>query len=129
MHCKIQLVMCTDDGRGTYAVVRYADDLVVFSPTPAEAVEGQRRLSAWLGTRGWRWSDEKTHIRHLREGFNFLGFTIRHYPTPQRSRSRYTLLLKPSQTSLPQMKWKRKGLWHTPVGSPTVALINAMNPV
>jgi RNA-directed DNA polymerase len=115
--------------RGTYALVRYADDLAVFSPTPEAAVEAQHSLSAWLGTRGLRLSDEKTHIRHLRDGFNFLGFTIRHDPTPQSSRSGYKLLIKPSQASIQQMKGKLKGLWRTHVGSPTVALINAMNPV
>ena len=60
--------------RGTYALVRYADDLVIFSPTHDKAVEAQDLLSTWLGTRGLRLSGEKTHIRHLREGFNFLGF-------------------------------------------------------
>jgi RNA-directed DNA polymerase len=115
--------------RGPYALVRYADDFAVFRPTQEAAVEAQRRLSAWLGTRGLRLSDEKTHIRHLREGFHFLGFTIRHYPTPQSSRSGYKLLIKPSQASIQQIKGKLKGLWRTHVGSPTVALINAMNPV
>jgi RNA-directed DNA polymerase len=56
--------------RGTYALVRYADDLVIFSPTHEKAVEAQHLLSTWLGTRGLRLSGEKTHIRHLREGFN-----------------------------------------------------------
>jgi RNA-directed DNA polymerase len=115
--------------RGTYALVRYADDLAVFSPMQEAAVEAQSILSTWLGTRGLRLSDEKTQIRHLREGFNFLGFTIRHYPTPTSSRSGYKLLIKPSQASIQQMKWKLKGLWRTHVGSPTVALISAMNPV
>jgi RNA-directed DNA polymerase len=115
--------------RGTYALVRYADDLVVFSPTYEQAVEAQRLLSTWLGTRGLRLSGEKTHIRHLREGFNFLGFNIRHYPTPHSSRSGYKLLIKPSPDSIMQIKRKLKGLWRKHVGSPTVALINEMNPV
>jgi Reverse transcriptase (RNA-dependent DNA polymerase) len=45
--------------RGTYAVVRYADDLVVFSPTYEKAVEAQHLLSTWLETRGLRLSGEK----------------------------------------------------------------------
>src|SRR5919109_4174797 len=44
--------------RGTYALVRYADDLVIFSPTHEKAVEAQHLLSTWLGTRGLRLSDE-----------------------------------------------------------------------
>lgn len=109
--------------------MREAEDLAVFSPTQEAAVEAQHLLSAWLGTRGWRWSDEKTPMRHLREGVNFLGLTIRHDPTPQSSRRGYKRLSKPSQASLQQRQWKRKGLWRTPVGSPTVALINALTPV
>lgn len=115
--------------RGTYALVRYADDLVIFSPTHDKAVAAQHLLSIWLRTRGLRLSDEKTHIRHLREGFNFLGFNIRHYPTPNSSRSGYKLLIKPSPDSIQQIKRKLKGLWRKHVGSPTVALINEMNPL
>src|SRR5438128_5138737 len=51
--------------RGLYALVRYADDLVVFSPTYEQAVAAQDLLSTWLGTRGLRLSGEKTHICHL----------------------------------------------------------------
>ena len=74
-------------------------------------------------------SDEKTHIRHLRDGCNFLGFNIRHYPTPNSSRSGYKLLIKPSPEAITDVKRKLKGIWRTHVGSPTVALINEMNPV
>jgi RNA-directed DNA polymerase len=115
--------------RGTYALVRYADDLVIFSPTHDKAVEAQHLLSTWLRTRGLRLSDEKTHIRHLREGFNFLGFHIRHYPTPNSSRGGYKLLIKPSPDSIQQIKRKLKGLWRKHVGSPAVALIHEMNPL
>jgi RNA-directed DNA polymerase len=74
-------------------------------------------------------SDEKTHIRHLREGFNFLAFNIRHYPAPNSSRSGYKLLIKPSPEAIQDVKRKFKGLWRKHVGSPTIALINEMNPV
>jgi RNA-directed DNA polymerase len=114
---------------GTYAVVRYADDLAVFCPTQEKAIEAQRILATWLETRGLKLSDEKTHIRHLREGFNFLGFNIRHYSTPNSSRSGYKLLIKPSAASIKNLKRKLKGLWRKHVGTTTVALINEMNPV
>jgi RNA-directed DNA polymerase len=68
-------------------------------------------------------------MRHLTEGFDFLGFNIRHYPAPQSSRSGYKLLIKPSRSSIQQIRQKLKRLWRTHVGSPTVALINAMNPL
>ena len=75
-----------------------ATHLVVFSPTYEKAIEAQHLLSTWLGTRGLRLSDEKTHLCHLCEGFNFLGFNIRHYPTPNSSRSGYNV------SSLPIME-------------------------
>jgi RNA-directed DNA polymerase len=115
--------------RGTYALVRYADDLAVLCPTQEKAIEAREILSQWLGTRGLKLSDEKTHSRHLREGFNFLAFNIRHYPAPNSSRSGYKLLIKPSPEAVKEVKWKLKGIWRKHVGSPTVALINEMNPV
>jgi RNA-directed DNA polymerase len=115
--------------RGRYALVRYADDLAILCPTKQEAIEAQYILATWLGTRGLRLSEAKTHIRYLSEGFDFLGFNIRHYPAPQSSRSGAKLLIKPSRGSTQQIRQKLKGLWRTHVGSPTVALINAMNPL
>jgi RNA-directed DNA polymerase len=115
--------------RGTYAVVRYADDLAVLCPTQEKATQAQEILSQWLGSRGLRLSDEKTHIRHLRDGFDFLAFNIRHYLTPNSSRSGYKLLIKPSPTAIKEVKRKLKGIWCKHMGTPTVALINEMNPV
>jgi RNA-directed DNA polymerase len=115
--------------RGPYALVRYADDSAVFCPTQEKAVDAQAILRQWLGSRGRRLSDEKTHLRHLREGCNFLAFNIRHYPTPKSSRSGDKLLIKPSPEAIQDSKRKRKDIWRKHVGSPTIALINAMNPV
>jgi RNA-directed DNA polymerase len=115
--------------RGTYALVKYADDLAVLGPTQEKAIEAQDRLSQWLSGRGLRLADEKTHIRHLRDGCNFLSFNIRHYPAPNSSRSGYKLLIKPSPEAIHDVKRTLRGIWRKHVGSPTVALINAMNPV
>src|SRR3712207_7888012 len=50
-------------------------------------------------------SEEKTRIVHLaREGFDFLGFNIRHYPAPNTARSGYKLLIKPSKESVREFK-------------------------
>jgi len=48
--------------RGIYALARYADDLVIFSPTHEKAVEAQHLLSTWLGTRGLRLGDFRKRI-------------------------------------------------------------------
>jgi len=115
--------------RGKYALVRYADDIVVFCPTQDDATKAKAILVEWLGARGLRLSEDKTRIRHLLEGFDFLGFNIRHYLTPKSTKSGYKLLIKPSQDSIQQIRRKLKGIWRRQVGTPTVALINAMNPV
>ena len=115
--------------RGKYALVRYADDFAVFCPTREDAEHAKRIVADWLATRGLRLSERKTRIGHLTEGFQFLGFDIRHYPTPNSSRSGYKVLIKPSQESVQQIRNKLKGLWRKHLGSPTVALIKEMNPV
>jgi RNA-directed DNA polymerase len=106
-----------------------ATRLAVLCPTREKAIEAQEILSAWLRMRGLRLADEKTHIRHLHDGFNFLAFNIRHYPAPHSSRSGYKLLIKPSPDAINDVKRKLKGIWRKHVGSPTVALINEINPL
>src|SRR6266436_8602798 len=70
--------------RGTRAVVRYADDFVVFCESQEDAlVVRDRILPDWLAKRGLSLSPEKTRIVQLTEGFDFLSFNIRRYPHPQ----------------------------------------------
>jgi RNA-directed DNA polymerase len=114
---------------GHYALVRYADDLVVFCPTREKAEEAKERLADWLKKRGLQLSEDKTRLSHLTEGFNFLGFNIRHYATPNSSRSGYKLLIKPSQNAVNQLKRRLKGIWRQQVGTPTGRLIKALNPI
>src|SRR5713226_2289832 len=62
------------------AVVRYADDFVVFCETQEDAlVVRDRILPPWLAERGLSLSPEKTRIVHLTEGFDFLSFNVRHF--------------------------------------------------
>jgi RNA-directed DNA polymerase len=115
--------------RGTYAVVRYADDLAVLCPTQEKAIESREILNQWLGIRGLRLSGEKTRIRHLRDGCNFLACNIRHSPAPNSSRSGSKLLITPSPEAIEDVKRTLKAIWRKHVGSPTVAVINEINPV
>ena len=59
----------------TRALVRYADDFCVFCENQVDAQAVKDILTDWLSKRGLALSPEKTHIVHLTEGFNFLGFT------------------------------------------------------
>ena len=62
-----------------------------------DAERAQAILEEWLHERGLIFSPEKTRIVHLSEGFDFLGFNIRHYRTPQTTRTGWKLLTKPSK--------------------------------
>jgi RNA-directed DNA polymerase len=93
-----------------WAVVRYADDFVVFCLTRADAEEAKLILTDWLSQRGLSLSDEKTRIVHLTEGFDFLGFNVRYYPV-ERARLGVKLLIKPSRKSVEKIREKLRGEW------------------
>lgn len=61
----------------TPVLVRYADDFVVLTHSREEAEKAKQDLAEWLEPRGLRFNEEKTHITHVEEGFDFLGFNIR----------------------------------------------------
>jgi len=62
-----------------YSYVRYADDFIITAETKEDLEAILPEVEGWLTLRGLRLNQEKTHIRHITEGFNFLGFTIRRY--------------------------------------------------
>jgi RNA-directed DNA polymerase len=115
--------------RGTRALVRYADDFVVFCESKEDAEEAQHLLQAWLGERGLTLSAEKTRIVHLTEGFDFLGFTIRHYPARTTSRSGYKVLITPSKASLQNLRKRLKEEWRKARGQPAKAVIGRLTPL
>lgn len=61
---------------GSPILIRYADDLLVFTHTQVEGERVQARLATWLEPRGLVFNAEKTRIVHLREGCGFLGFNV-----------------------------------------------------
>lgn len=94
-----------------------------------DAEEVQRILTDWLKERGLTLSEEKTRIIHLAEGFNFLGFNIRHYPAPQTSHTGWKLLIKPSKEAVQAVQKKLKDLWHKGQGTRVRAVLTKLNPV
>ena len=114
---------------GNRAVVRYADDFVVFCEQQEDAVAVLQKLTTWLGNRGLTLAEEKTHIRHISEGFDFLGFNIRQYPAPQTARSGWKLLIKPSQTAVMKLKAKLRQIWRTNAGQSPHHLLRQLNPL
>jgi RNA-directed DNA polymerase len=120
--CRGQLI-------GRRAVVRYADDFVCFCETRKDAEQVQKILTEWLKERGLTLSEEKTRIVHLTEGFDFLGFNIRHYPAPQTSRTGWKLLIKPSKQSVQEVQKKLKDQWHKARGTNVQSVLAKLNPI
>jgi RNA-directed DNA polymerase len=114
---------------GKRALVRYADDFLVFCETEADAMAAKADVSAWLAARGMTLSEEKTRTLHLSEGFDFLGFNIRHYRARKTSRSGWKLLIKPGDEAVKRLKAKIKAEWITHRDTRTETLINRLNPV
>src|SRR6266567_9289468 len=97
--------------------------------TREDAEQVQKILVEWLKERGLALSEEKTRIVHLTEGFDFLGFNIRHYPAPQTSRTGWKLLIKPSKESVQEVQKKLKGLWKRIQGTNAQVAVGRLNPV
>jgi group II intron reverse transcriptase/maturase len=61
---------------GQPVLVRYADDFVILC-APGQANQLKARLQRWLEARGLKLNSEKTRTVHSRDGFRFLGFSVR----------------------------------------------------
>jgi RNA-directed DNA polymerase len=111
------------------AVVRYADDFVVFCESKEDAEQAKNTLKEWLGNRGLSLSEEKTQIVHLTKGFDFLGFNIRQYKAPLTSKSGFKLLTKPSNKSVTAIRKKVRETWLQGRGANVPVLIRKLNPI
>lgn len=108
------------------ALVRYADDFVVFTETEEDAEECRRILTGWLAERGLQFSEEKTQTVSLKDGFNFLGFNVRRYEVKDR-RSSLKLLIKPSKESVQQYRDNLKAEWKKLLGHDVGRVIKVLN--
>jgi RNA-directed DNA polymerase len=109
-------------------LVRYADDFLVFARTREEAEQAKRKLEAWFKDRGLVFSEEKTRVIHLEEGFDFLGFNVRLFPD-KRSKQGYRLLIRPSGKSVKAHARRLKELFREYRGHPADTLCKMVNPV
>ncbi|MCH0573464.1 hypothetical protein I3F60_30285 [Streptomyces sp. MUM 136J] len=107
---------------GTPVVVRYADDLVALCHSRQEAEQVKARLAAWLEPRGLAFNEEKTKVVHLAEGFDFLGFNIRHYPSGK-------LLIKPSAAAIKRFRARLRSEVRALYGANGLAVIAKLNPI
>lgn len=114
---------------GNRAIVRYADDFAAFCESKEDAEEVIEILRTWLKQRGLELSPDKTTIVHLTEGFDFLGFNIRHYRAEKTSKTGWKLLIKPSKESVGKIRNKLREAWLSLIGSNVSAIIKRLNPI
>ena len=111
------------------AIVRYADDCVVACTTKEEAEQAIDRLTPWLAQRGLTFSEEKTRITHIQDGFDFLGYTIRQYKAPDTKRAGVVLLAKPSRTSVQKLRKRLREEWLALRGHSLAEVLKRLNPI
>lgn len=69
----------TKEERKIYGFIRYADDFIVTAQTKEQIEAIIPRIQEWLATRGLHLNEEKTKIKNINDGFDFLGFNIRKF--------------------------------------------------
>jgi RNA-directed DNA polymerase len=113
---------------GERGIVRYADDLVVFCKSQEDAIKARDTLQEFMKTRGLTLNQSKTHIVRLVDGFNFLGFNIKHYPDSTTKTGR-KVLIKPSKESLQNVRQQIKQVWLDYKSCSVDFVIDKLNPM
>jgi len=123
--------------------VRYADDFVLLHESLEVVQQCQEIIAEWLQQMGLELKPSKTKLTHTlnqhegQVGFNFLGFTVRQYPTGKHHSSKntkgkplgYTTLITPSQEGVSRHQEKLKKIIKVHKASTQLQLINELNPV
>jgi RNA-directed DNA polymerase len=102
-------------------LVRYADDFVVMCHTRQQAEQVWQRLGEWLAPRGLQFNQDKTHIVHVEQGFDFLGCNVRRY--------RGKLLIKPSPAAVKRIRDRLAAEVRSLRGANAEAVIRRLNPI
>ncbi len=113
---------------GKRAIVRYADDFLIFCESRKDAIEAKETIAQWLQQRGLTLSEEKTKIVHLQEGFNFLGFHVKQYKLAA-TKAGKKLLIRPSKESVEKLREKLRKEWKLFYGQEVDRVIEKLNPV
>jgi RNA-directed DNA polymerase len=131
------------DNQRSLTLVRYADDLVVLHPKMEVIQQCKQLIENWLADFGLELKPSKTRITHTLEecdgnqGFNFLGFTVRQFPTGKTHsgcntkgiKLGYKTLIKPSNENISRHKEKLAKIIKFHKASSQGVLINELNPV
>nr|WP_306309330.1 group II intron maturase-specific domain-containing protein [Xenorhabdus anantnagensis] len=101
--------------------IGYADDFVITGTSEDVLLnEVKPQLIDFLRERGLTLSEEKTHITHINDGFDFIGFNLRKY--------RGKLLIKPSKSNVLSFLSHLRELIKRHATTSVNDLINMLNP-
>ena len=90
-------------GQANYRLIRYADDFVILVTGTREHAEALRGdVAAVLAPMGLSLSREKTHVVHIDDGFDFLGFNIRRMR--KRGSQKRFVYTRPSRKAIASIK-------------------------
>ncbi|NEO00391.1 MAG: group II intron reverse transcriptase/maturase [Moorea sp. SIO3I7] len=112
------------------SLIRYADDFVIMHKDQTVIEECQRIISEWLKDIGLELKPSKTKVTHTSEGFNFLGFNIRQYPTGKnQSKLGFKTIIKPSKEKVLEHYGQLADIIDRHKAAPQAALISRLIPI
>ncbi|NEO79929.1 group II intron reverse transcriptase/maturase [Moorena sp. SIO4G3] len=112
------------------SLIRYADDFVILHNSKEVVEECQKRINEWLEDIGLELKPSKTRIAHTLEGFNFLGFNVRHYKCGvHQSKQGFKTLIKPSKERVKEHTKNLAEIIDRFKAAPQEALISKLKPV
>lgn len=111
--------------RKSVGVVKFADDFVVVCKTKEQAMSMYEKLEPYLTQRGLTLAEDKTKVKHISEGFDFLGFNLRQYNT----NNGMHLFIQPSNASVKKARETIKNVFMQLRGKPVGDLITTLNPI
>jgi RNA-directed DNA polymerase len=122
---------------GAIRTVRYADDFVVMHENKEVIEDAKKIISEWLKERGLELSEEKTRIVHSTEGFDFLGFNVRHYENETTgyrakkfaNKQGFKILIKPNKKSIKAHSDKMRQILKQMKAAPQEKVIEKLNPI
>ena len=116
-------------GVPTMRLVRYADDFVVMvAGTKADAEALWDEVATVLAPMGLRLSEEKTGVRHINEGFDFLGWHIQRRSWRGRT-GKKAVYTYPSKKALASVMEKVRSLTRRAKHRTLADLLRSVNPV
>ena len=116
-------------GQGTWRLIRYADDFLILVSGDRRHAEALREeAAAVLAPMGMRLSLAKTHITHIDDGFDFLGWRIQRHVKKGTNGQRYVYTY-PAKKSVTSITGKVKAICRSDTNLPLEAVLHRLNSV